>query len=208
MPRRVGKNVFDVARQDAVDQPTVDQQPLSALLPRVTGPREDRDTTKRAIDAGAEPGAVVSANYETRLRGNGGRPAGERRPPAGISSIAARVPTDLYLDAVALVKGPNKPSWGQLVSWTCQDEEGDVLAAVLSIVDDLNAPRRLRGQNREGGATTQVTARMTAEELVTLERVREAAASRAEVTVARTAVVIAALRIATLSGVDHSPAGS
>ncbi len=201
MARRVGKNVFDINREDALDQPVTAQQPLSGLLPRVPRPRKVATTAVGATKVAIESVTTPTVALETRLRGNGGRPAGERRPPTGISSVAARVPTDLYRDAVALVKGPNKPSWGQLVSWTCQDAEGKVLTAVLSIVDDLNAPRRLRGQNREGGATTQVTARMTAEELVTLEHIREAAAARAKVTVARTAVVIAALRVATV----HEP---
>ncbi len=204
MARRVGKNVFDVSREDALDQPVAAQQPLSSLLPRVSGPRKAAPTAGGVKQVLPESSTRI-VTTETRLRGNGGRPVGERRLPTGISSIAARVPTDLYRDAVALVKGPNKPSWGQLVSWTCQDAEGKVLAAVLTIVNDLNEPRRLRGQNREGGATTQVTSRMTAAELVTLERIREVAAARAEVAIARTAVVIAALQVATMNEPDNLP---
>ncbi|PWJ23354.1 hypothetical protein ATK17_3848 [Branchiibius hedensis] len=193
--------MFDVARQDAGDQPTApaapepEAAPLGGLLRRVSEEREGVEPStpqpRTDVPRPAAGGAVVAP------RGQGGRPAGSDREPAGITVIPARVPASLYSGALDLVKGRGKPSWGQLVSWTCQDHSEAVLGAIAGLVEAAEGPRRLRGQNREGGPTTQVTARVTDEELEAVEALRASAADRAQRDVTRTLVVIGALQVAT-----------
>lgn len=136
-------------------------------------------------------------------RGVGGRPARAGAPTSRITSTAARVPIDLYDSAEDLVKGRGKPSWGQLIAWTCTTRQQDVVNEVLTQAEP--APGLVpRGQNKRGTASTQITARFTPEEHAIFTRTRElaqttvdAAEHPVEGPITATLVVIAALRVAT-----------
>lgn len=216
MPRRVARNVFDVTRQDDGDKPTSGLESpepgvssLAGLMTRVgdePSPRAPRGTSSLAP---TQPKQVAptpaSPRLESTARGRGGRPPGERRGPARITPVPARVPTALYTAALELVKGRAKPSWGQLVSWTCQDDPTAVAAGVAALLEAAAGPRQLRGQNREGGPTTQVTARVTTDELAAIDAVRGQASNSDGAPVSRTMVIIAALEVATHSQRSTAP---
>lgn len=152
--------------------------------------------------AQTEPSTAPSS-AGTQLRGVGGRPAGAATAASRITATAARVPIALYDRAEDLVKGRGKPSWGQLIAWTCKTRQQEVIDEVLN---QTRPPEGLvpRGQNKRGTASTQVTARFTWDERETFTRTRELAHAAAEATerpqdgnITATLVVIAALEIAT-----------
>lgn len=117
-----------------------------------------------------------------------------RRP--AMAAVSARVPTELYDKALALFTGIGRPSWGQLVAWTCQDNAPEVLAELLE-PNQPDTSRRPRGQNRQGTAGLQVTARLNADEVTAFDQLMQQATRKAESPVTRTKVVIAALTVAT-----------
>lgn len=208
-PRRVRSNAFDVTRTDR-DEATA-PAPISSLLTRV----RDDESADAAQDGAAEqpqPAVLAPAPMPRpvrevkrsdgtatpdRPRGVGGRPA---RATGRITATAARVPVELYEVVEPLVKGPGRPSWGQLVAWTCQTKQADVIDGVLA---QLRPPEGLvpRGQNKQARGTTQITARFTIPEhttfVDTLDAAREAADVEAlPIPATATAVVIAALEVA------------
>jgi len=208
MPRRVGKNVFDITRTDQVDQPTQEPTPpLGTLLPRVRSaptpapaPTRSKIAAKPAektLSGASETPEEVSPLPATKARGAGGRPSPENRTVGRITPVAARIPGPLYEASLPLVKGVGKPSWGQLVTWTCQDHADSVRKEVTVLAQATTTPRRLRGQNREGEATMQVTARVLPAELAVLDDLRETINVAVDPLVTRTMVIVAALAVAT-----------
>lgn len=113
-----------------------------------------------------------------------------------ITVVPAQVPVELYDKALPLITGIGRPSWGQLVAWTCQDKSTAILAE-LTEPDQSGSIRRPRGQNRQGTAGLQVTARLNADEFTAFDQVMQQASRKAETPVTRTQVVIAALTVAT-----------
>ena len=232
-PRRARANAFDLDRTDRDDvEVTLPVAPLSDLLPRIadrntgtytkaspphrdshTGARPGRSSGSPAVTTSTSPPRTVTSppapprgegpvdTAEAEPRGVGGRPA--RAGATRISTTAARVPIDLYDSAENLVKGRGKPSWGQLIAWTCSTRQQDVVNEVLTQAQP--APGLIpRGQNKRGTASTQITARFTPDEHATFARTRElaqatvdAAESPVDGPVTATLVVIAALRVAT-----------
>jgi hypothetical protein len=205
-PRRVRSNAFDVNRTDR-DEATMPPA-LSSLLTRV-GEQEVEDgatiaePTAPAVQPQSAPRPMQTLNRpaspasQSRPRGVGGRPP---RATGRITATAARVPVELYEIVEPLVKGPGKPSWGQLVAWTCQTKQADVIDGVL---DQLRPAEGLvpRGQNKQARGTTQITARFTLAEhttfIETLEAARAAAdAQNLPIPATATSVVIAALEVA------------
>lgn len=203
MPKRVRANVFDVNRTDR-DAPEA-APPLSQLLPRATpsvptpvalsGPAPAPSASATAVARHSH--AETPGSRQSRPRGAGGRATST---PTGITATAARVPVDLYEAAVPLVKGVGRPSWGQKVAWTCQNHRQEVVEATVAILRPVVGVLIPRGQNKQAQATTQVTARFTADEYVAfssvLDEVRAAAAAAGLTTpVTATALVIAALEV-------------
>lgn len=195
-PRRARGSAFAPDRTD-LDDVTVDSTPpLSELMPRV-GPNETAPKAK-----GEPPKAVE------RARGLGGRPtraANETAPQAarGVTKRPARIPADLYAAAETLVKGPGRPSWGQLVYWACTSERDAVLAHVMEHLAPAD-PLAPRGANRAGGVTTPIIPQFLGSEIDPVDEIQTTAQAQAEaddqgarpVKVTATAVVIAALRVA------------
>ena len=227
-PRRARANAFDLSRTDVedVDGITGPAAPLGDILPRIAhshttppagtpaGPAA-RASTGSPVRTIHRPTTDATAPAATRAeppttstpagasgRGVGGRPAGAAGPTGRITATAARVPIALYDRAEDLVKGRGKPSWGQLIAWTCQTRQQEVIDEVLT---QTQPPEGLvpRGQNKRGTASTQITARFTWDERETFTRTQQLAQaatdSAAHYTehVTATLVVIAALEIAT-----------
>jgi hypothetical protein len=97
-----------------------------------------------------------------------------------------RIPRDLYLAVVDhLLGGVERPSYGQLVAWTCQDHPDEVLTALPVTAPDARIPRG----RRLAAESVQVTLRGQAE-IPIIDQL----ATRAETT--RTAITIAALTVA------------
>lgn len=200
MPRRAAKNVFDLNRDIGADAPTEPPESLSGLLPRVEDlpPLPARGAPPRPVPArpSTEPEGSERARA-AKPRGTGGRPAAGKEPTGGITKVPARVPADLYAEALPLVKGVAKPSWGQLIAWTCEDHPDEVREQIIALARQGAGTRRLRGQNRRGTAGLQVTARLDAAELEAVDGMLKSAQAKAEGRVNRTLVVLAALTVAT-----------
>ena len=216
MLRRVASNVFDVSRAVEVDRPSAPAPaPLGALLTRVDQTRAglpattDRAGSLRTANRGFTAGErhprefPGSTTGQHRPRAAGGRalPDGE---PARITAVAARVPGDLYDLASPMVKGVDRPSWGQLVAWTCQDRSAEVAKEVDRTLHAAGSPRRPRGQNRAAAAAMQVTARLLSDELASVDALRRADPATGE-PVTRSVVVNAALRAAVAAAGTTSP---
>lgn len=209
MPRKNVRNAFADDRDIRTDAPTPSPAsdlggllPKNEKLPPPPARRPDTEPTPVAPETTptsetGEASAPEPKPTSSKPRGVGGRPTAGKEPAGGIAKIPARVPADLYAAALPLVKGIGKPSWGQLIAWTCQDHADQVLDHVLERAGGGGAPgRKPRGQNRKGTAALQVTARLDATELPAVDEVMKRAQSKAERKVTRTMVVLAALTVA------------
>jgi len=204
-PRRARANAFDLDRVDRDDvEVTPPAPPLGDLLPKIA---PQAVPTTKTVSVASPPKVtaplegVPSRPTGERPRGSGGR-ASTADATSRITATAARIPVDLYDRAEVLVKGRGRPSWGQLIAWTCSTRSDDVVAEVLVLLRPIEGVLVPRGQNKRGVAATQITARFTTREQAAFEHTR-AQAHRAvqsapelpdEVTA--TAVVTAALTVA------------
>jgi hypothetical protein len=203
-PRRARGSAFAPDRTDLDDVTAPPSLPLSELMPKIAsrptpggGPEKQKEEPLRPVD---------------RARGVGGRPPRaemkEDRPPArGVTKRPARIPADLYAAAETLVKGPGKPSWGQLVYWACTTDREAVLRNVAQHLAPTD-PLAPRGANRAGGVTTPIIPQFLGSEVDPVDEIQTTAqaqmnsgGSSRPVKVTATAVVIAALRVA----VDSHP---
>lgn len=198
-PRRARARAFDADRTDLEDVRAagVPETPLGDLMPRATG----------AATAPARSAPSQQAPVQDRPRGVGGRPArtgrsgaphGRAAGPRAVSKRPARIPVELYRRAEPLVKGPGRPSWGQLIASVCAGE--DRQAVIDRVVKSVSSsdPLAPRGANRVAQETTPIIPQFLGREIDAVDQVQdEAAQAVAEdgVKVTATAVVIAALRI-------------
>ncbi|WP_239341130.1 hypothetical protein [Frankia sp. CiP3] len=181
------RGAFDPNRLDDVDDllgpPPVPPPAMPAPTPVGTQP-----PASDAVDVPPSPAR--------RGKGTGGRPPTASRQGArtstgaeadrGTRPAAVRVPRDLYLSVVErLLSGVERPSYGQLVAWTCEDYPDEVLNALPRTAPGARIPRG----RRLAAESVQVTLRGDAE-LPVIDQL----AARAEMT--RTAVTIAALTVA------------
>lgn len=212
-PRRARANAFDVARTDRDEPAPPPPAPLSQILaplsstttphPMITAAKLQTPRRVETTHASGDPSAQSRSGHSTpelprRPRGNGGRvtATGTR-----ITVTAARIPISLYEAAEYLVKGPGKPSWGQLISAACEGNREEVVEAVVDRLGQDTRGGVPRGQNRRAVATTQITARFAPDELRPFQSVMSEATARAQrfdgASVTATAVVTAALGVAT-----------
>lgn len=198
-PRRARSNAFDVNRTDR-DEPVSAPTPIGRILaPVVPSERAEAPLTESPVTPKPRVStAPASLGGVTRPRGSGGRAAATR---TRITATAARVPIPLYAAAEELVKGPGRPSWGQLVAATCLSQRDEVVAAVIQQLRREEGHLSPRGQNRRAVAGTQVTARFLQNEFDEFcatreEATRAARGSGFDSEVTATAVVAAALQVA------------
>lgn len=204
-PRRARANAFDLARVDRDDvEVTTPAPPLGDLLPKVAPQVAPTTKSPRVVSpAKPEPATEVATPRPVgeRPRGSGGRPSATDSP-SRITATAARIPVELYDRAEVLVKGRGRPSWGQLIAWTCQTRSDEVVAEVLALLRPVEGVLVPRGQNKRGVGATQITARFTAPEHSAFEHTRAQAQRAAQGSpdlpneVTATAVVSAALAVA------------
>jgi len=208
-PRRARANAFDLDRVDRDDvEVTTPAPPLGDLLPKVAPQSVHATKSPRAASpAKPEPASEVATPRPVgeRPRGSGGRPSATDSP-SRITATAARIPVELYDRAEVLVKGRGRPSWGQLIAWTCQTRSDEVVAEVLVLLRPVEGVLVPRGQNKRGVGATQITARFTAPEHSAFEHTRAQAQRAAQGSpdlpneVTATAVVSAALAVAARHG--------
>ena len=204
-PRRARANAFDLDRVDRDDvEVTTPAPPLGDLLPKVAPQVVPTTKSPQANPpAKPEPATEVATPRPAgeRPRGSGGRPSATDSP-SRITATAARIPVELYDRAEVLVKGRGRPSWGQLIAWTCQTRSDEVVAEVLALLRPVEGVLVPRGQNKRGVGATQITARFTAPEHSAFEHTRAQALRAAQAApelpdeVTATAVVSAALAVA------------
>lgn len=147
---------------------------------------------------------VKEAAPARQPKGQGGRPpgrstaervAGEQGSGARVA-VAVRIPPTLYNDVNNnLLSGPERPSYGQLVLWTCEDHPDDVVAAVREALPQPGV-RRPRGHTLASEGV-QITLRMTTEERDFLDGIADQARPTPQAKrITRTEVAAAALRLA------------
>jgi hypothetical protein len=201
---------FDPSRLDDLDEllptPTLvpPSGPASAATPTAfelqpeQGSGEPEQTTPAPTQPSGEPAPMAR-----RARGQGGRPPEPRSsrqstpdPADGTRvPVAVRIPRPLYEEInTGLLAGPEHPSYGQLVVWTCEDHPDDVVAEVRAARPQPGS-RRPRGR-RLAAETVQVTLRLTMKERGLVDDIADAVRATHPGLVTRTEVATAALRYA------------
>ena len=119
-------------------------------------------------------------------------------------AVAVRVSPELYNDINHdLLSGAERPSYGQLVIWTCEDHPEDVAEAIRSARPTART-RRPRG-HRLAAPDVQITLRITMAERDLLDEIGRQADPDDGRPVTRTEVAIAALRQAIHHAADYAP---
>lgn len=218
MSRR--RPAFDPTRLDDLDEllPALDPaQTASATSPPAPGtaPPVALESAAPTLDTSQrreEPVAITPAprtprpqSTPRRARGQGGRPPAPQQrttTPAATETIesgrvpvAVRIPRSLYEGInIQLLAGPERPSYGQLVVWTCEDHPDEVAAEVRNAHPQPGS-RRPRGR-RLAADTVQVTLRLTLEERGLLDNIAATVRAMQPGLITRTEVATAALRFA------------
>ena len=211
------RQVFDPNRLGNIDEllppPPAASEPLAEPSPSESAAESDslvvappaRSAPASENTRTTEPSSA-GAPTPRQPRGQGGRPTGRRsieRAPVEEEAndtrrvpVAVRIPPTLY-GAVNkdLLSGPERPSYGQLVIWTCEDHPDDVVQAIQEARPSPGA-RRPRGHTLASEGV-QITLRLTLQERGYLDQIAEQAlpAPHAKA-VTRTEVATAALRLA------------
>lgn len=201
MSRR--RPAFDPTRLDDLDELLPALEPAPAAAPGTAALE-----STAATGQGSEEQAVITPAPRTsktestprRARGQGGRPNRQRpTTPATVESarvpVAVRIPRPLYEDInIQLLAGPERPSYGQLVVWTCEDHPNEVATEVRNARPQPGS-RRPRGR-RLAADTVQVTLRLTVEERSLLDDIANTIRATHPGLITRTEVATAALRCA------------
>lgn len=172
---------FDPARLDDLD--ALLPPPALAKPPRPTSAATDAESTSSA----------------RATRGPGGRPSASKSALlSGLRSVAVRVPRPLYEKLVRDVLGSciERPSYAQIVSWTCEDHPDEVAA---ELTDQKAATSRVPRGRKLAADAVAITLRFLPSELQRLDDVIDQAAADDE-RPTRTAAVAAALRVAVAAG--------
>lgn len=212
---------FDPSRLDDLDdllpipEPTPQTPVQQAPTPTAPAPRVDQGSVTEAprpaavapqAPAPAPRSQPTQAPAPRQPRGHGGRPVTRRGPTptrvrdessaTGRVPVAVRIPRLLYEDVNNdLLSGPERPSYGQLVVWTCEDHP-DTVASTVRAARPQPGSRRPRGR-RLAADTVQVTLRLTVEERDLLDGIiNDVKAGGPGGVVTRTEVATAALRLA------------
>lgn len=208
------KAAFDPARLDDDDLDQLLPPPTTTTTdsaPQIQRPKESRPGANQAPGYGHEAPAERSHATPTRTtvktesaRGKGGRPsqpsaaAEEITEKANLTVAAARIPKPLY-DAIVfeLLAGIiERPSYAQIVAWTCEDHPDDVLTELQRA--NATAQRTPRGR-RLATEVVPCTLRFRPPERRVLDALVDRGSSVGS-DVTRTAGIIAALRVAVKHG--------
>jgi hypothetical protein len=142
-----------------------------------------------------------AAEDRSAPRGDGGRPRQGQPAASGAAIVAVRVPKPLYDAVVHNLLGPllERPSYAQIVGWTCEDHPGEVRAELERSTQ--NARRAPRGR-RLATEAVPLTLRFSSNELAALENIMQGVEETHDHRITRTAAVIAALRVAVKHGLS------
>ena len=133
--------------------------------------------------------AVAAAAGPPKVAGNNTAPA-----QSTVVVAAARLPQDLYEALTTFLSAsPERPSYAQLISWTCQDQPA-------AVVDDLalsaaSLARVPRGRVK-AAPFALVTPRFLPDEIGAVDAVQQQAAAKLDQPITRTQVICAAIRVA------------
>jgi hypothetical protein len=193
-PKRRG--AFDPAR---LDDDLDDLLPPPAPFPAIALAPQPRPARDQAPEAAPSPRIEPPAPRAARTAGRPPRLAANEAA-GGTTASAVRIPKPLY-DEIQLMLMPmiERPSYAQIIAWTCEDHRSDVLDELARATRRSDRAPRGRRLAADG---VPVTPRFQPDELQLLEDViGEAAEDGAKIT--RTAAVVAALRVAIKHGVGE-----
>jgi len=201
---------FDPSRLDDIDDllpptPPIPSPPLARDSDPLVTLGVDEES---AVSAASElPGGGVGPPEDETSggrvnRGQGGRSARavgsgsvEVPGPSPRVQVPVRVSHALYQQVNnELLAGAERPSYGQLVLWACEDQPDDVAARVRRARPEAGS-RRPRGR-RLAVDTVQVTLRMTAAERDRIDEIADRVRETHPGIVTRTEIAAAALRSA------------
>lgn len=198
---------FDPSRLNDLEEilppPHGDPPPLPPTTATSASPKTSNSLIPRAFE---EPDTQGGASARP-ARGRGGRRAASTPNEPEVSpnavTLAVRIPRPLYETVIdeLLAGGAERPSYAQVVGWTCEDHPEAVLAELMWVSrTDARVPRG----RRKAAESVALTLRFQPKELEPLEQViRQASGSRgAQVT--KTAAVIAAFSVAVKSGIESA----
>ena len=205
MSRPARTAVFDPeALDDDLDDLLPPPTPATSDRPPVTSPAADTTPANTDNPATAQvqptpPAATQEARPAAERRsprGSGGRPpareaqANELAPNA-LVMVAARIPSGLWQQVVdTLLSGPERPSYAQLITWTCQDHP----EAIVDRLRSTGSDRAPRGR-RVATPVNTIAVRFRTDELATFDGILAEAAGSGP-TPTRTAGAIAAFEVA------------
>lgn len=201
------KGAFDPARLDELDdllappaanmlQPTA-AAPTPARQATVANRSSEAPDRRRKIPQ-VQASPPRSAAQEVRTP----EPVRER----SIVTVTARVPRDLYEQLSATLARLNeRPSYAQIVAWTCRDHTDEVLDEITDAA--YQADNALRGR-RPAASTVLIAPRFRPSELAALDRIIMSAAERLAASPTRTSAIDAAIRTAIRTGVPGIPTGA
>lgn len=193
------------ARRSAFDPSRLDDELAELLPPPAFATAAPKITAARPATGGSGgDGTRPQSRSEVPAIARPVSPSADRAvvSPAGdggTTVVAVRIPRALYEAVVRDLLGGlmEKPSYAQIISWTCQDHPDEVRVELQrQVTADGRAPRG----RRIASESVPLTPRFQPAELAVLDAVvAEVADASAKVT--RTAAVIAALRVAVSQGV-------
>lgn len=211
------RQVFDPSRLGDIDE-LLPPPVVEAADPPAIEQAEPVELGERGSGTPVTPAARSAPEAERRVvvdrvkepppvrqpKGQGGRPPGRSTAERTVAeqesgtrvAVAVRIPPTLYNEVNNdLLSSPERPSYGQLVLWTCEDYPDDVVAAVREALPQPGV-RRPRGHTLASEGV-QITLRMTVEERDFLDGIADRARPAPHVKrVTRTEVATAALRLA------------
>lgn len=162
-------------------------QSLAPAEPAPIAPRDDQPpprTTAKATRVSKSKAPVVRQVPV----------AGDTADAASVVVAAARLPQDLYDDLTAfLSRAPERPSYAQLISWTCQDRPAAVVKDLLLSAAPLARVPRGRAK---ASPFALVTPRFLPDEIGFVDGVQQLASEQLGRSVNRTQVICAAIRVA------------
>ncbi len=172
---------LSVEAEPAVPRPVLKVQPVEEDQRGVPTP----PTIAKATRA---PKTKAPPSEQTKTVG------GEIQAGSSVVVAAARLPQDLYEDLAAFLNaGTDRPSYAQLISWTCQDRPA---AVIENLTRSAEALVRVPRGRAKAAPFALVTPRFLPDEIVAVDVVQQRASTEMGQPVTRTQVICAAIRVA------------
>jgi len=145
-------------------------------------------TAPAVARAARAPKTKASPSEHTKTVG------GQIEAGSSVVVAAARLPQDLYEDLAAFLNaGTDRPSYAQLISWTCQDRP---TAVVEDLARSTAALVRVPRGRAKAAPFALVTPRFLPDEIVAVDVVQQRASAEMGQHITRTQIICAAIRVA------------